>query len=110
MKRILAIFVISAATSAYGQSVWQSPNEHYFGAASCHPHCHDDQGDIFTWQEPYPPDLDSKTFSVACHGNGHSGNPCAFDPTSVSLDKTRHIATVTFTNRSDEVWLRLTAK
>jgi hypothetical protein len=33
-------------------NIWVSPNEHYFGAASCHPHCGEGQGDDIFSKSP----------------------------------------------------------
>ena len=62
--------------------MWVSPNEHYFGPASCHPHCGENQGDNAFFQEPYPNYIDVNHVTYMCHGNGHSGDPCAFDSMS----------------------------
>lgn len=89
--------------------MWVSPNEHYFGPASCHPHCGENQGDNAFFQEPYPNYIDVNHVTYMCHGNGHSGDPCAFDSMSYTVDTVKGILNVTWRNRSDEVWVRLSA-
>lgn len=90
-------------------NVWVSPNEHYFGAASCHPHCAPNQGDDLFFQEPYPDFIDINKVGYMCRGNGHSGDPCALDSMTYTIDTVKKILNVTWRNRSDEVWVRLTA-
>lgn len=90
-------------------NIWVSPHEHYFGAASCHPNCGDGQGDDNFFQEPYPDFIDVDKVGHMCHGNGHTGDPCVFDSMTYSVDPVHKILNVTWRNRSDEVWVRLTA-
>jgi|SRR6185437_2563374 len=87
---------------------WVSP-EHYFGAAGCHPHCQPGQGDRDFFQEPYPPYIDVRHVSYICRGNGHTGDPCVFDSMTYTVDTINHVLNVTWLNRSDEVWIHLTA-
>lgn len=89
--------------------IWVSPNEHYFGAASCHPHCGENEGDNVLFQEPYPSYIDVTKVGYICRDNGHSGNPCVFDSMTYTWDSVRLVLTCTWRNRSDEVWVRLTA-
>jgi len=91
---------------------WVSPYEHYFAAAGCYPHCASNQADPMFFQEPYPDNIDVTKVGFICHGNGRADDPCALDGMSYSVDtadKGRRIINATWTNRSDEVWVRLAA-
>jgi hypothetical protein len=118
MKNALLAGIFASTLAAGGLAthasnktiVWTSAIEHHILPAFCHPHCGPSQFKLEgPFQESYPADLDSKVFDLTCHGNGQNGDPCQFDSNNISIDKTRHIATYTFNNRSDEVWIRLFA-
>jgi hypothetical protein len=109
----LSATVISASAQQYrggrsGGNAWVS-TEHYFGAAGCHPHCGDNDGDNLFFQEKYPEYVDTSKVTFLCHGNGHTGDPCVFDSMTYTVNTEKHILNVTFRNRSDEVWVRLQA-
>lgn len=116
---VLALAGIAAAIRAYPATslgagrqlsgTWVSQSEHYFGAAGCHPHCQPDQGDRDFFQELYPSYIDVRHVSYICHGNGHTGDPCVFDSMTYTVDTVNHVLNVTWMNRSDEVWIHLTA-
>ena len=88
---------------------WISTTDHYIPPASCHPRCQDNQLDTQIIQESYPPNLENDAFGLLCRGNGHSDNPCDFEYPVFANDRTRHMVTITWPNRPDEVWLTLTA-
>lgn len=98
---------LRAARQLSGTSV--SPSEHYFGAAGCHPHCQPGQGDRIFFQEQYSSYIDVRHVSYICRGNGHIGDPCVFDSMIYTVDTVNHVLNVTWLNRSDEVWIHLTA-
>src|SRR6516165_9546095 len=89
---------------------WISTTDHYIPPASCHPHCQDNQLDTEIIRESYPPNLENDAFGLLCRGsNVHIGNPCDFEYPYFANDRTRHIVTIRWPNRPDEVWLTLTA-
>lgn len=90
-------------------NVWVSPNVHYFGAAGCHPNCGPNQGDNDFFQELYPDFIDISNVGYICRGNGNTGDPCVFDSMTYTTDTVKKVLNVTWRNRSDEVWVQLTA-
>jgi hypothetical protein len=88
---------------------WISTTDHYIPPASCHPRCQDNQRDTQIIQESYPPNLENDAFGLLCRGNGHSDNSCDFEYPNFANDRKRHMVTITWPNRPDEVWLTLTA-
>jgi hypothetical protein len=89
---------------------WISATDHYVSPARCHPHCQDNQLDTETIQESYPPNLENDAFGLLCRGSsGHTGNPCGFEYPYFANDRTRHLVTITWPNRPDEVWFTLVA-
>jgi len=89
---------------------WISTTAHYIPPASCHPHCQDNQLDTEIIRESYPPNLENDAFGLLCRGSsGHTGNPCDFEYPYFTNDRTRHLVTITWPNRRDEVWFTLVA-
>jgi len=88
---------------------WISTTDHYIPPASCHPRCQDNQLDTQIIEESYPPNLEKDAFGLLCRGDGYSDNPCDFEYPNFANDRTRHMVTITWPNRPDEVWLTLTA-
>ena len=89
---------------------WISTTDHYIPPASCHPHCQDNQLDTEIIREPYPPNLENDAFGLLCRGSsGRTGNPCDFEYPYFVNDRTRHLVTITWPNRPDEVWFTLIA-
>lgn len=101
---VLSSFVTFPANPATVD--WTSGQVHHILPAGCHPHC-GNQGDAEFIQEEYPASVENDTFGYTCVP---PMGACQFiDSVVWSNDKTRHIITVTFRQRSDEVWLHLTA-
>ena len=89
---------------------WISTTAHYIPPASCDPHCGDNQLDAEIIRESYPPNLENDAFGLLCRGSsGHTGNPCDFEYPYFVNDRTRHLVTITWPNRPDEVWFTLVA-
>ena len=105
----IALALFSGAAFAQDKTkvgVWTQSDEHYVPPASCHPHCHPDEGDNVNWQVPYPDDIALENFRTVCRD---MGGACAFDSSSITIDPAHHVATVSWRNRSDQVWVRLQA-
>ena len=88
---------------------WISTTDHYIPPASCHPRCQDNQLDTQIIEESYPPNLEKDAFGLLCRGDGYSDNPCDFEYPNFANDRTRHMVTITWPNRPDEVWFTLVA-
>jgi hypothetical protein len=89
---------------------WISTSDHYISRASCNPHCQDNQLDTEIIREAYPPNLENDAFGLLCRGSrGNTGNPCDFEYPYFVNDTTRHLVTITWPNRPDEVWFTLVA-
>ena len=89
---------------------WISTTAHYIPPASCDPHCGDNQLDAEIIRESYPPNLENDAFGLLCRdSSGHTGNPCDFEYPYFVNDRTRHLVTITWPNRPDEVWFTLVA-
>jgi len=107
------LFPVESDEGPYGAlrllaDVWVSPLEQYIGASTCYPNCNN-QARPVSFQVPYPDYIDITKIAYLCHGNGRSVDPCALDGMSYSVDTVRHVVNVTWTHRSDELWVRLAA-
>jgi hypothetical protein len=86
------------------KGTWIERPWHVVEQASCHPHCHPDEGDDLSWGVHFPSDLALSNYRLKCSGIG-----CPFDSGTIEIDSVEHVATVHWRNRSGQVYVNLEA-
>lgn len=107
---LIGVSIFYQPAPSYAQTIvgtWVS-QEHYAGAASCHPHCRDGQGDPITWRGPVPsyPGESLRNFRIVCRDGGDGA--CRFDPSSLSVNPGVEYV-IQLLNRSNQIWVHVEA-
>ena len=88
---------------------WISTTDHYIAPGSCRPHCHNNQWDTQIIRESYPANLENDAFGLLCREWAQSDNRCDFEYQYSANDRTRHIVSIRWPTRPDDVWFTLIA-